>query len=53
MGSGKGSFNTWLWKFQKFQKIFEISFFLKYFLIKKYLIKIKKKIPFKIYFSTR
>ena len=37
MGSGKGSFERWLWKFQKYQKVFEISFFNKYFLIKKYL----------------
>lgn len=53
MGSGRGSFNDWLWKFQKFQIIFEISFFKKYFLIKKYLNKLKKKIPCKIFLTIR
>jgi len=53
MGSGRGSFNDWLWKFQKFQIIFEISFFKKYFLIKKYLNKLKKKLPCKIFLTIR
>lgn len=51
MGSGKGNFSHWLWKFKKYQKIFEISFFKKYFLIKKYLIKINKKIPCKLFLT--
>ena len=53
MGSGKGSFERWLWKFQKYQKVFEISFFNKYFLIKKYLLKIKKKLSFKSFLTQR
>jgi ribosomal protein L16/L10AE len=52
MGSGRGGFNTWLWKFHKFQKVFEISFFKKYFLIKKYLKKIKHKIPCKTFLTS-
>jgi len=51
MGSGKGKFSSWLWKFKKYQKIFEISFFKKYYLIKKYLRKIKKKIPCKLFLT--
>jgi len=53
MGRGRGGFDTWLWKFQRFQKIFEISFFFKYFLIKKYLKKINKKIPCKTFLTQR
>lgn len=53
MGSGRGSFEEWIWKFQKFQKIFEISFFKKYYLIKKYLVKLKKKIPCKIFLKKK
>ncbi len=53
MGSGKASFDIWLWKFQKFQKIFEISFYKKYFLIKKYLNKLKKKLPCNSFLTIR
>ena len=53
MGSGKAAFDTWLWKFQKYQKIFEISFYKKYFLIKKYLNKLKKKLPCKSFLTLR
>ena len=53
MGSGIGAFNIWIWKFKKFQKIFEISFFNKYYLIKKFLNKIKKKLPCKSFITKR
>lgn len=53
MGSGRGGFEEWIWKFQKFQKIFEISFFNKYFLLKKYLLKLKKKIPCRIFLKIK
>jgi ribosomal protein L16/L10AE len=53
MGSGRGAFNIWLWKFKKFQKVFEISFFKKYFLIKKYLKKLKKKFPCRLYITKK
>lgn len=53
MGSGKAKFKAWIWKFQKFQKIFEVSFYLKFFLIHKYLIKLKKKIPLKTFITQR
>ena len=53
MGSGKAAFNVWLWKFQKFQKIFEISFYKKQFLIKKYLNKLKNKLPCKSFLTIR
>lgn len=53
MGSGKGNFYCWVWKFKKYQKIFEISFFKKYLLIKKYLKKIKKKVSCKLFLTQR
>ena len=51
MGSGKAGFNEWLWKIQKHQKIFDISYFNNNFLIEKYFKKIKKKLPCKIYIT--
>lgn len=53
MGSGGGGFNDWLWKIKKNQTIFEISTFKKKFLFKKYLKKLKKKLPYKIYITIR
>ena len=53
MGSGGGGFNDWLWKIKKNQTIFQISTFKKKFLFKKYLKKIKKKIPYKIFITIR
>ncbi len=52
MGSGRGAFHIWLWKVKMFEKIFEISYFKKYYLIKKYLKKIKKKFPCNLYLTT-
>ena len=53
MGSGKAGFDSWIWKFQKFQKVFEISFYKKYFLINKYLNKLNKKLPCKTFITYR